>query len=284
MEELDLKNTIVTLFTENVQVLKMGDGFLIHLPFTDNDGESIEVYLENNNTKVTVNDLGHVAGLLFQLGQHNQDTTGHLLTKSITEAYDIVMDYDRGVLYKSVSIKEISKILDFFQALIAIKTTLPELKYRKQVRKTGKRLVSLMGREIKQLKLPLYVQRQTEVEGKNETWTVDFKYSAKRNGHSADVIIVTADFKWGEPREKAAHALTLAVDVLDFDRKRDLRIVYDVGTNRNGKNAQRAARLLENHQNEIGYKVFNYGDRENKSVLMSQINQELSPYLFKQKS
>ena len=284
MEEQDLKNIVSSLFVENIKVLRIGDGFLVRLPFTDNSGESIEVYLENSDTNVTVNDLGHTAGLLFQLGQHNQDTVGYLLTKNIAEAYNIIMDYNRGILHKTIAINEISNILDFFQALIAIKTALPEIKYRKQVRKTGKRLVSLMSREIKQLKLPLYVQRQTEVEGKNETWTVDFKYSSKRNGYSTDVIIVIADFKWGEPREKAAHALTLAVDVLGFDRKRDLRIVYDISTNGNGKNAQRAAHLLENHQDEIGYKVFNYGDRETKNVLMSKINQELSPYLFREES
>ena len=63
-------------------------------------------------------------------------------------------------------------------------------------------MATVMSREIKQLKLPIYVQRQAAVEGKNEIWTVDFKYSIKLNGQSAEVMILTTDLKWGEPREK----------------------------------------------------------------------------------
>lgn len=248
----------------------------------DSAGDPIEIHAVINDEEIILDDLGHIAGLLFQVGQHGRDTMGHQLVKNIARTYDAFMDYDSGTLRKSIAIHESYKILDFFQVLTAIKTATPEIRYRKRMRRAGSRLVSLMSREIKQLKLPLYVQRQVEIEGKNEVWTVDFKYSIRMNGKSSDVIIVTADLKWGEPREKAAHALTLAVDVLSSQKGRDLRIVYDAGRNGNGKIAQRAVGLLEDNQSEIGYRAYNYGDENVKSLLATQINQELSPYLFKQ--
>ena len=159
---------------------------------------------------------------------------GNQFARNVTEVYDAVMDYDRGVVCKSVSLQEPEKIIDFIQLLTTIRTALPEMRYRKRARRAGRRLATVMSREIKQLKLPLYVQRQTEVEGKNEIWTADFKYSVKLNGHSTEVIILTTDLKWGEPREKAAHALMLAVDVLGLQRARELRIIYELGNGNNG--------------------------------------------------
>jgi hypothetical protein len=275
-----LLNLLSSAFLEKLVVSQCGEGYRINVPFADNAGEFIEVYAEIKGNEISVDDLGHTAGLLFQLGQHGQGTIGHEFTKNMAEAYDTIMDYDRGVLFKSFSIQEPGKILDFMQLLTTLKSALPEIRYRRRVRKTGRRLVALMSREIKQLKLPLYVQRQIEVNGRSEIWTVDFKYSVKMNGQSTDVIIVTADLKWGEPREKAAHALTLAVDVLGLQDRRDLRIVYDL--RKNGLNAQRAAKLIEDYQKDIGYIAYNYGDRDVKSRLVTQINQELTPYLFKQ--
>ncbi|MCK4368162.1 MAG: hypothetical protein KAV68_00610 [Dehalococcoidales bacterium] len=282
MDGKSLLNLLSSIFIEKLGVSQRGEGYKINLPFTDNAGESIEVYVEIKGDEIVVDDLGHTAGLLFQLGQHGHDTIGHQFTRNVAEAYGAIMDYDRGVLFKSVSIQEPGEILDFIQLLTTLKSALPEIRYRKRVRKTGRRLVALMSREIKQLKLPLYVQRQTEVEGRSEIWTVDFRYTVKLNGQSTDVIIVAADLKWGEPREKAAHALTLAVDVLSLKKTRELRIVYDLGKNGDGLSVQRAARLIEDYQEDIGYIAYNYGDKDIKSKLVTQINQELTPYLFKQ--
>jgi len=281
LDEKDLLSILSSVLIEKIKVTRIDRGFKIALPFIDSSGESIEVYAEIGSSEIILDDLGHTAGLLFQLGQHGYETVGHQFTRNVTEVYDAIMDYDRGVICKSVSLQEPEKILEFIQLLTTIRTALPEMRYRKRVRRAGKRLVTVMSREIKQLKLPLYVQRQVEVEGKNEIWTADFRYSIKLDGQSAEVIILATDLKWGEPREKAAHALTLAVDVLGLERTRELRIVYDLGNGNNGFSAGRAARMIEDYQGKIGYRAYNYAEGDVKSALISQINQELSPYLFK---
>ncbi len=281
MDEKDLCNTLSSVLIRKIKVTHIDSGFKITLPFSDSSGESIEIYAEVDNGEIILDDFGHTAGLLFQLGQHGYETVGNQFTRNVIGVYDAIMDYDRGVVCKSVSLQEPEKIIDFIQLLTTIRTALPEMKYRKRVRRVGRRLATVISREIKQLKLPLYVQRQTEIEGKNEIWMADFKYSVKLNGYSTEVIILTTDLKWGEPREKVAHALTLAVDVLGVKMARELRIIYELSDNSNGSSAKRAALMIEDYQSKIGYKAYNYGQVEVKAALTTQINQELSPYLFK---
>jgi len=72
--------------------------------------------------------LGHVAGLLFQLGQHNQDALGHIFTKVLQKRLILLWTTTEVVLCQAFSLLEIKKLLDFFQALVSIKTSLPEIK------------------------------------------------------------------------------------------------------------------------------------------------------------
>jgi len=41
MNEFEIKNIVSNLFIEHTIVSKVGDGFLIHLPFIGNEGEPI---------------------------------------------------------------------------------------------------------------------------------------------------------------------------------------------------------------------------------------------------
>ncbi len=258
-------------------MIQLNGGYKLILPFTDYVGDHIEIFIEPRGNEIVLDDLGHTAGLLFQFGQHSRDAVGHQLIVNLAAAYDIDINYNSGVLFKHIQLQELSKVLNFIKVLTSIKTILPEMRYKKKDRKTGRRLGTLLRREVKQLRLPFYVGRQVEVEGRNETWVVDYKYPIKVDGESVDVMIITADLQWGQPREKAAHVVTLAVDVLDSVGRKDLRIVYDVGRNGNGLATGRAASLIEDFQGKIGYRAYDYSDAEKKSALLSLLHQELSP-------
>lgn len=263
--------------SEGVTLVPFEDGFRLSLPFTDSMGDRIEVFIVLQDNEVTVDDFGHTAGLLFQLGQHGRDSVGHQLVRNLSEAYDIIIDFNRGVLFKTVSKSDLSRIIDYIKVITSIKTVLPEMRHRKRERRTGRRLGTLLGRQVRQLRLPHLVSHQAEVEGKNETWVVDYRYLTRVNGERRDIIIVTADLEWGEPREKAAHVVTLAMDVLGSRDNRDLRIVYDVGQNGNGLAARKAASLIEDNRDRIGYNAYNYSDSGKRLALFSLLHQELSP-------
>jgi hypothetical protein len=275
----DIVSVIRAKISDETKVSTIDDKLVLALPFRDAAGDPIEMILTREGHDFILDDLGHVAGLLFQLNQYGFGATGHEFVKNLCSAYDISIDYDRGILSKKVSEKDIPGFLDFIKVICSLQTSLPVIPLHKRERRTGRRLGTILGREVKQLKMSFPVQRQATVIGRNETWIVDYLYPVTIANQPRDVILVTADLQWGEPREKAAHIVTLAVDVLETRFRRDLRVVYDTGKNGNG--AKKAASLIEDNQSRIGYKAFDFGDEEKRTELYSLLHRELSPLAIK---
>ncbi len=113
--------------------------------------------------------------------------------------------------------------------------------------------------------------------GKHETWQVDYKYVRNHGPETFDILILATDLNVKEPRKSAEHALTLAVDVLAIEEKRELRVVYDVDGNGSSAATQRAAMLIDDYQRQVGYQAYNFGSLEDKTQLIAQIVQELTP-------
>ena len=280
MNQKDIHELIVSQIGRNLTIIPLNGGFKVTLPFKDYMGEPIEMLVVPNSDKVIVEDLGHSAGLLFSLGLQSEENAAHQLIKNLSYSYHIVMDYDSGVLRQQLSPDVFgSQILDFIKVLISVQTVIPELQRRKREGRVGRRLATILGEAVKQLRLPVEVQRQVTVEGKHETWQVDYKYMRNHGPEGVDIIILATDLNVKEPRKSAEHALTLAVDVLAIEEKRELRIVYDFDGNGSSAAAQRAAMLIADYQRQIGYRAYNFGSLEDKTQLMAQIVQELSPLI-----
>ncbi len=278
MDANGLLTTLRSALLENLSVSPANGGFQIRLPFNDSMGEPIEMFVSfTPDGEPVLDDLGHIAGLLFHLAQHTEDAPGYLLIKNLTDLYDVTMDFNRGILLQQLSsLDQKLAILNFIKLLVASHTAIPAMERRKK-RQGRKRLSARLGREIKQLRFPEHVQRVAEVAGKYETWLVDYKYVHVIDREPKHVIIVTADLEQREPREKAAHVLTLAYDVLAIDRRPSVRVVYE--TNGSTQAVKRAADLIESYQEAIGYKAFNYADRRQRAELNALTVQELSPML-----
>jgi len=150
-------------------------------------------------------------------------------------------------------------------------------KPRKKV-KGRSRLNTQLSKEIKQLRLPLRVEKQAKVDGKHETWDIHYKYPIKDD--KLDVLIFVADLGLKEPKERTAHVLALASDVLDAEiqktMRRELRVVYSLNGN-GSKATHRAASMIDDYQDRIGYKAFDFGDPKSKSLFTNLTIQDLSP-------
>lgn len=280
MKEKDLLELLRSQILENMSVNSLNGGFLVRLPFSDCMGDPIEMSVIPAPGGLILDDLGHTAGLLFDLAQHGEDAPGHLLIKNLAEAYGLTMDYDCGILSQRVSlVTDSSKILDFVKVLVSVQTTMSEMQRRKRAGRREKRLRTRLGQEIQLLLLPKHVQRDVEVAGKHETWVIDYKYIHRKGEEAVDILIVTTDLRLREPRQKAEHVLTLAIDILEMQRKPDLRVVYDIDGNGTASAAQRAADLIVDYQHRIGYRAYNYTDSEQKANLRALTLQELSPIL-----
>jgi hypothetical protein len=278
MNQKDIHELIVSQIGRNLIVIPSDEGFRVTLPFKDYAGDPIEMLVQPNHKEVMVEDLGHSAGLLFSLGLHNAGNPAHELIRNLSESYHIFMDYDKGILRQQSSLEVFGKeILEFIKILISVQTVLPELQRRKRGGRGGKRLVVKLGEVITQLRLPVEVQRQVEIEGKHETWQLDYKYVRNHSPKATDVLILATDLNIKEPRKNAEHALTLAFDVLAIKDSRVLRIVYDVDADSDSTAARRAAMLIDDYQQQVGYRAYNFTNLDDKAQLMSQIVQELSP-------
>ena len=278
MNAKEIQILLRSMLTENLIVQPAEGGFLVQLPFLDYMGEPMEIFATPKDSGFLVDDLGHTAGLLYQLGQHSEEAQGHLLIKNLAEAYHVSMDYNRGLLSTEVPSISSLAILDFVKVILSSNTVLPEMQRQRKRSPTGKRLGPRLARDIHQLRLPQYVERHAEVEGKHETWIVDYRYRIRRADEGKDVLIVAVDLGRRDPKLKAEHVLTLALDVLQKDQGRDLRVVYDVD-GRNGA-VQRAANLISDYQERVGYRAFNYSDPKHRREMTSLTLQELSPMAF----
>ena len=278
MKQQDIEALLSSQLISNLKVFSLNGGFKIELPFKDPLGDPIEILLTPTSDGFVLDDLGHTASLLFHLGQHGEEAPGHLLLRNLSDAYALNMDYDQGLIsLKIESDDDKSQIIDFIKVLVSTQTVIPEIKRRKRERRGGKRLDARIRQEIKPLTFTNYVDRQQEVSGKYELWTIDYKYVRRTFDKPEDVLIVLADLRGREPRLKAEHVLTLANDILDITEKKLLRIVYDANGNSIGEPAQRAITMIQAYQEKIGYRSYDFSDSRQKQELASLTHQELSP-------
>ena len=278
MKQQDIQTLLTTEFISNLKVFPLNGGFKVELPFKDPLGDPIEILVTLTEDGLVLDDLGHTASLLFHLGQHKKEAPGHLLIRNLTDAYALTMDYDQGLLSLKVSpYDDKSQILDYIKVLVAAQIVVPEMKRRKRERRGGKRLDARIRREIQLLSLARYVQRQQEVPGRYEIWTVDYRYFCRTFDNPEDVLLVVADLRGREPRLKAEHVITLANDILDVSEKRHLRIVYDANGNAIQEAAQRAVTMITAYKQKVGYQVYDFSNSIQKQELASLTHQELSP-------
>jgi hypothetical protein len=277
MELNEIRTIFTTQLTSSLKVSSNNGSYTVELPFKDHLGDQIELLVTPTEDGFIVDDLGHTSSLLFHLGQHREGTPGHLLTRNLSDAYALNMDYDEGLL--SIKINQDSdksRLLDYIKVIIADQIVVPEIKRRKRERRGGKRLDVRIRKEIQPLSFSEYVQRQQEVAGRYEVWTVDYKYLCHTFRNPEDVLLVVADLRGREPRLKAEHVITLANDILDVGEKRHLRIIYDANGNSTQEAAQRAAAMITAYREKVGYQVYDFSNTSHKQELASVTHQEIS--------
>lgn len=276
---MDIKEIIQRTFCESITVHELRDGMVVRIPLSDYLGDSIEAFISVKDNSFTIDDMGHTAGLLFELSQSSENMPGFQLVKRIADTNNIILDFNTGVLKTSGTIDELkTPILSFYKMIIAVQNVLPHLNIRKREVYSHRSLRAKLSRDIVQLKMDIAVQRQIDVTGKYENWPVDYKYFRGENGQKTEVIIITANLARKEPRQKAEHVLSLAHDVLDVKQSRSLRVVYDFDNNEKSEPALRAASLIHHNQKSIGYKSFDYSNRIEKAEISAMTAQDLASY------
>ena len=270
---------IRSVFCDDLQVVKSNDGYKVRLPITDYLNSPVEALISVDNDQITIDDMGHTAGLLFELSQHGEGSPGFQLAKRLAQLNNVEIIYNEGILVTSGKIDDIkTPLLSFLKTIISLQNVLPEIKTRKRELYGHRSLRARLSRDITQLKMVIAVQMKAEVEGKYEKWPVDYRYIRGENSRKTEILIVTANLALRDPRQKAEHILTLANDVLDTKKRRALRVVYDVDGNGQSQATSRAVALIENYQERIGYKAYNYSNRDKKAEISALTTQDLASF------
>ncbi len=276
MEEKTILESLVSKLS-NISVSKGGNDFILTLPFTDYVDDPIEASIFIQGNEIVIDDLGRVAGILFDLKQEAEDTAAYNLVKNLAEAYKIDMDLEQGILRSIIKVPDdATRFLDFMKVITALQVAIPEMKQHKK-RLAKSKLVSRLGNDIRRLKLPMQLESGALVYGKNEAWPINYRYE-KRGPEKTEVLIMTADLATMDPRQKASSIVASALDLMQV-KNRDLRVVYEVDGIGSIPAVQRAKNLIDENQKDLRYTTFNYAEERQKYSLLELTKKDIVSFI-----
>ena len=270
---------IRTRLGEGTQLRRFTDTeCLIRLPFWDNYGDPIEISVSTDGTSVTIDDAGKVAGLLFSLGQHTQDTPAYKLVRNLERAHGLEVDFNEGLLKVSVPNQDLyDGVAEFTKVVLAIHTVTPHIRVSPRRMKAlgGKRLKSRIREEYRSRGIFELVEPDFEVTGVTiPYWHADFHWSvATEEDSQTDVYVVATDLNVAEPLQKAQRITAFSLDTKVLHPNDGIRVVMDV--NENNVQATEAAKFLRHHSMGLRYRVFDFGNEPERSEFLDTSVQEI---------
>lgn len=110
-------------FSKGFRVRSLGGSCLVDMPLLDSGGDSITVVVAPSAKGFIVHDGGAIAGHLFSLGQHTQNTLAFKLLRSLCQSYELLLDFDQG-LVKTETSKEslIDTIFELTKIIVTMTT------------------------------------------------------------------------------------------------------------------------------------------------------------------
>lgn len=235
------------------------------MPFWDSLGDPIKLSVELLEDKVTIDDAGSIAGLLFSLGQHDQGTPASNLVEALQRAHGLELDFDKGLVKLSVGEADLyDGIAEMGKIVLAVHTAVPHMRISKrQSRSLGPRLKSKIASRYSDMKLLGLVERSHHLDGATvQNWPIDFRWNVGANGRPHAVNIVTADLGVADPLVKAHKVVALSVDTRNQrgPGRDQLRVVIE--TRAGTTDAAAAGEFLRFHGADLLYDVFDLGQRD----------------------
>lgn len=135
MDYRRLEESIQGGFSEWTKVIPLDSGdCLVRLPFWDSDGDPIELTVAVESGRAAIDDAGSIAGLLFSLGQDDQDTPAFTLLKDLERTHGLEIDFDEGLVRVSVEESNLYYgIAEMAKVVLAMHTVAPLIAMRQPV-------------------------------------------------------------------------------------------------------------------------------------------------------
>ena len=127
MDYQRLEASIQGGFSYWTKVIPLDSGeCLVRLPFWDGEGDPIELTVSVEAGCATIDDAGSIAGMLFSLGQDDQDTQAFKLLKDLERTHGLEIDFDEGLVRVSVEESKLyDGIAEMAKVVLAMHTVVP---------------------------------------------------------------------------------------------------------------------------------------------------------------
>jgi len=274
----ELKEQVKRFLSDNVTTRPIGDdGCLLQIPFRDSDGDPIRVAIYQVGDSIILNDAGVIAGHLFTLGQHTQDTPAFKLLRSLEKAYELKLDFDNGRVTTTVARNQIGDALtDFSKVILTMVTAIPHIRVEPhRLKPFGQRLKAKIKDQYKQASILDLVEHDYSLSGETvQTWPIDFHWWIKRDNNIEHIYVVTVDLDVIEALVKAAKVTTLALDAQRSRLNDRLRIVLD--SHGENSNASIATSLMKKHSEKLQYQVYDFGQDDERRLFINQSIDEIT--------
>ena len=270
---------IRTKLGEGTQLRKLTDReCLIRLPFRDNYGDPIEISVSSDGANATIDDAGTIAGLLFSLGQHTQDTPAFKLLRNLERAHGLEVDFNEGLLKISVPDKDLyDGITELTKVILALDTVTPHIRVAPRRMKPlgGKRLRSRIRQEYQSRGIFDLIESDYEVAGITiPHWHADFHWSVAAGENTyADVYVVATNLNVAEPLQRAQRITAFSLDTRRQPSDNGIRVVMEA--NNENVQATEAAKFLRHHSTHLPYRVFDFGIEPERSEFFDTSVEEI---------
>jgi hypothetical protein len=247
------------------------------MPFRDSDGDPIQIAVYYSGDSIVLNDVGAVAGNLFTLGQHTQDTPAFKLLRNLEKAYGLKLDFDNGRVTVTVTRDEMyDALMDFSKVVLTMLTAIPHVRVEPhRLKPLGQRLRIKVRDQYEQANILQLVEHDYSLSGETvESWPIDFHWWLRRNGNMEHVYVVTVDLDVIEALGKASRVTILALDAKRSLTHDKLRIVVD----RHGKDSSAtiAATLMKKYSEKLQYHVYDFGQDNERQTFIKQSVDEIT--------
>ncbi len=276
----ELKEQVQRFLADGVTSRPTRDnGCLLQMPFRDSDGDPIRIAVYHMGDSIVFNDAGVIAGNLFTLGQHIQDTPAFKLLRNLEKAYGLKLDFDNGRVTLTVTKEEMyDALIDFSKVVLTMVTAIPHIRVEPhRLKPLGQRLKAKIKDQYKRANILDLVEHDYSLSGEIvESWPVDFHWWLRRNGNMEHVYVVAVDLDVTEALVKASRVTTLALDAkrLSYDK---LRVVLD--SHGENSNASIATSLMKKYSERLQYKVYDFGQEDERRTFINQSIDEITSEL-----
>ena len=261
---------------ERLQITTLGDSCILRMPFSDSSGDPITLVVSDAPDGYLVHDGGVIAGHLFSLGQHTENTLAFKLLTTLCETYNLTLDRDHGLIKANCSHDNLGEtILELTKVVLTITTATAHISVQPhRFRTLGARVKRKVRDHYAQRKILDWVEPYYEIPGQTvDVWPIDFHWKIHKENSYRDVLISTIDLNVADPIKKVEHITALVIDAHEVIEGNEYRVVLD----KHGQNsmADVAANYLEEHGERLGYTLYDFGDAQSRDRFIAQSELEI---------